>query len=64
MGMLELRNKVKNMTDDELRAEFARINKLDESVDYKTSENNKWKARRYYNLVGVELLRRENSKND
>lgn len=64
--ILELVNKVENMTDDELRAEFARINKLDESANYKTSKD-KTKARRYYNLVGRELLireKRKNSKND
>lgn len=64
--ILELVNKVENMTDDELRAEFARINKLDESAHYETSKDES-KARRYYNLVGRELLireKRENSRND
>lgn len=63
MGILELKNKVKNMTDEELRAEFARIKKLDESANYETSKD-KIKALRYHNLVGVELFIRENSNND
>lgn len=63
MGTLELKNKVKNMTDEELRAELARLDKLEESANYETSKD-KIKALRYYNLVGVELFIRENSKND
>lgn len=66
MGMLELRNKVKNMTDDELRAELVRIRKLDESANYETSKD-EIKAWRYQNLISRELFIRgkgENSKND
>lgn len=63
MGTLELKNKVKNMTDEELRTELARLDKLEESANYETFKD-KIKAWRYYNLVGVELFIRENSKND
>lgn len=63
MGTLELKNKVKNMTDEELRAERARLDKLEESVHYETIKD-EIKALRYRNLVGVELFKRKNIKND
>lgn len=63
MGTLELINKVKNMTDEELRAELDRLDKLEESANYETFED-KEKNRRYYNRIGLELRIRENAKND